>query len=62
MDFKKIFWIDYLASKILKTALQLIKAPTKRITQDTIESIVESNAKRKNTPITLTITPTVIIM
>jgi len=54
--------LNYFASSILKTALQQIKAPTKRITQDTIDKMVESNAKRKNTPIILTITPTAINM
>jgi hypothetical protein len=52
--------VCYFASKILKTALQQMKAPIKRITHDTIDKIVESKAKRKNTPIILTITPTAI--
>ena len=54
--------LNYLASNILKTALQQIKEPINRITHDTIDKMVESNAKRKNTPITLTITPTAINM
>ena len=50
----------YFASNILKTALQQIKEPINKITHDTIDNIVESKAKRKNTPTTLIITPTAI--
>ena len=60
MDFIIFFYLAYFASKILKTALQQINEPIKRITQDTIDKIVESKAKRKNTPTILTITPTII--
>lgn len=48
----------FCTSKILKTALQQIKAPINKITHDAIDNIVESKAKRKNTPIILTTTPT----
>lgn len=58
MDLIKYFILNYLASKILKTALMQMKAPINKITQDTIDSIVESKAKRKNTPIILTTIPT----
>lgn len=50
--------IIYFASRILKTALIQIKAPINKITHDAIDRIVESKAKRKNTPMRLTTTPT----
>lgn len=58
MDFIKYFILNYFACKILKTALQQIKAPINKITHDTIDNIIESKAKRANTPIILTTTPT----
>lgn len=58
MDFYVYEGIVYLAFRILKTALQQIKAPKNKIAHDTIESIVESKAKRKKTPTRLTKIPT----
>ena len=57
MDFNKYFILNYFASKILKTALQQIKAPINSTTHDAIDNISESKAKRANTPIILTTTP-----
>lgn len=47
---------------ILKTPLHAIKAPMNRITQDTMESMVESQAKRRKTPNIAATVPTKISM
>lgn len=49
-DVPKKVMLYYYASNILNTPLQAVTAPTPKIAQEIIDSVVESPAKRKKTP------------
>ena len=49
-----IIFLNYFAFKILNVVTQHITKPKAKIAQETNESVKESKAKRKNTPITVT--------